>query len=189
MSKKTFADELREASRRCAALKVQHGELQDAVSSSAFGREAAHSILDQVTTHVVRKIETLLSCLGDTGAPAKKHEKLQTRSQTQAKALLQSRLQVEHAEGLETLLLQERKRLVLEQQKLLDGARFRCPELQKERSRRRDLDSQLAQRRQALAMSRSKNNAEIQSLQAELECLQLHRSQKQIQAAPELLGD
>lgn len=169
---KSLAD-LQEAIRRTKTLKGQHDQLVEPVASSR-NREALINVMEQALSRVNKKAEAVITCLesGPGGSSSKAARGSDANSASalvqRSQAALQRRLNDEHERSMESLLAEERKKVVAEQQRSLTEARRRTSELQKARQERRRLQENLARCQQSYDWIRRSSESELLGLEAQV---------------------
>lgn len=163
--------EMQEASRRTSRLKAQHKELVEPASSR--GREALVGVMDQALGRVNKKAEAVIACLESFGPASAGNRSARPSAQTasllqKSQEALQRRLQAEYERSMETLLAEERRKVVLEQQRSLTEARRRSGELQKTRQEGRRLQEELVRCQQAYEWARRSSQSELLGLEAQV---------------------
>mmetsp|Transcript_70910 Transcript_70910/g.122898 ORF Transcript_70910/g.122898 Transcript_70910/m.122898 type:complete len:1063 (-) Transcript_70910:145-3333(-) len=168
-NEKHLAD-MQEATRRASRVKAQHADLQNQAPSGTKGREALIASVDQAMGRVTKKVDLLTSCLETMmSAPSKTPRGENSESAAlRGQAALQKRLLDDWEKDMEHRLAEERRKVVVEQQRSLDTAKLRATELQKARQERRRLEEELGRARDALEWARRSTDSELEGLRAQV---------------------
>lgn len=161
---KTVAD-MQEVLRRSTRLKASHYELLESLPSNAKGKEALIGVVDQGMVRVSKKIEFLLSYLENPTTTQKTPRSEGFRATVQrSEMLLHKRLEADAERDMGAALLEEKRKVVVEQQRALEEARRRATELQQARQARRQMEEECARCSWVLELERHRAAGEADGL-------------------------
>lgn len=164
--------DMQELARRILRIKLSHKELLDVLPSlTTKGREALLGSIEQPLGRAGKKVDALLSYLETLGQGSKRQSAPDGQSSQRSQAALQRRLHAETERHMEAALTAQRRKVVIEQERSLEETRRRTDELQRARHERRQLEAELAQRRQVYAAARANAESEVQCIRAQLQLL------------------
>lgn len=161
--------DLQEAVRRIARLKASHAELLEVFPSSG-PKGTLPGSMDQAIGRVTKKAEAVLLYLENRELGPRKQPSVESQiaNSQRGQTALHRRLRADAERHLEATLKEERRVVLLEQQRSLEEVWQRTAEQQRLRQERRRLEEELESRRRAFKLARLTTESELNRLRAQV---------------------